>query len=327
MKDSIRPSFSCLLLVKLSIIRLHEGTTPHSSDYIRFMKNGPILTTSILLVNIALLVSSCAPKVVTNIQSKSFNQVKPYESFAVLHSDSVSIASTYLLGDVSIKEKGLTQDCQYHQVLNLAKEEARKNGANVLMITEHKHPDYWSTCHRITANMYHVPNPRKYENTFEWHPMRKLVVEDFKASTESRPYQASLQTGMNYNLQPKANGTLDITVQNIAYTRLSYFKPTNEIEEALKQQQLYFDISEVYARKLFKALLEANLHRNNLEEANRILESIQEDYSFAQDQFASEVNSSPQALSEWRSRVDQQLQELSRYASKTSRSGQIVPLK
>ena len=61
------------------------------------------------------------------------------------------------LGTIKIGDSGFTTDCGYEKVIEMAEMEARKIGANVVKITEHKQPNIWtSTCHRITAQLLKV---------------------------------------------------------------------------------------------------------------------------------------------------------------------------
>jgi hypothetical protein len=62
------------------------------------------------------------------------------------------------LGTIKVGDSGFSVDCNYATVLDKAKTESRKVGGNVLKITKHKGPDLWSSCHRITADVYKVKN-------------------------------------------------------------------------------------------------------------------------------------------------------------------------
>ncbi|MGB6036812.1 MAG: hypothetical protein WBG42_11135 [Cryomorphaceae bacterium] len=58
------------------------------------------------------------------------------------------------LGSVHVGESGFTMKCNYDYVMQLINEETRKMGGSLIRITEHKRPDLWSSCHRITADVY-----------------------------------------------------------------------------------------------------------------------------------------------------------------------------
>lgn len=58
------------------------------------------------------------------------------------------------IGTVYVGESGFTLKCSFDYVMQLINEECRKTGGTLIRITEHKKPDLWSSCHRITADMY-----------------------------------------------------------------------------------------------------------------------------------------------------------------------------
>lgn len=62
-----------------------------------------------------------------------------------------------LLGTVKVGDTGFTTKCSYEIVIGKAKEEARKVGGNLLKITKHQAPNFGSSCHRIEAAVYKVP--------------------------------------------------------------------------------------------------------------------------------------------------------------------------
>ncbi len=99
-----------------------------------------------------LLSVSCTPKVrstITNRQA-SLNYNQPVK---VLHfNDSVSVDGEQI-GILKVGDTGMSTKCSYQLVLEKAKEEARKAGGNVIRITEHKSPDFMSSCHRIKADI------------------------------------------------------------------------------------------------------------------------------------------------------------------------------
>jgi hypothetical protein len=65
------------------------------------------------------------------------------------------IPSNYkLLGSIKIGDGGFTTKCSYAEVITDAQIQARAMGGNVLVITKHKEPDAWSSCHRINADVY-----------------------------------------------------------------------------------------------------------------------------------------------------------------------------
>lgn len=59
-----------------------------------------------------------------------------------------------LLGTIKIGDSGLSTKCSYAEVIADAQSQARAMGGNLIYISKHSEPDFWSTCHRITAEVY-----------------------------------------------------------------------------------------------------------------------------------------------------------------------------
>lgn len=77
------------------------------------------------------------------------------ESVKVLSTTSQLPDGATKIGIVQIGDSGFSTNCGLEKVLDDAKMEARKMGGNLLLITRHKTPDFWSTCHRITADVFY----------------------------------------------------------------------------------------------------------------------------------------------------------------------------
>ena len=88
-----------------------------------------------------------------------------YEPFAIIQTRRADTLINFRqpIGEIEIKDAGLTIFCDYETIKKLAKQESLKLGGNCMVITEHKKPDKWSTCHRIKADIYNIDNPEKYE--------------------------------------------------------------------------------------------------------------------------------------------------------------------
>jgi len=96
------------------------------------------------------LFCSCNPKVTTLLLKKATPLTVQQEIKVIELDDSVPSTSV-VIGDVKIDDAGLTTNCSYEYVLELAKMEARKAGGNALKITKHAKPDFVSSCHRLSA--------------------------------------------------------------------------------------------------------------------------------------------------------------------------------
>lgn len=107
------------------------------------------------LLAIFSLATSCSPKIASKLVSTS--QPLAYDApVIVLGLADQPPKTARLLGDLKVGDSGFSTDCSYETVIDAARLEARKAGGNVVKITKHKTPDFLSTCHRITAQVYHV---------------------------------------------------------------------------------------------------------------------------------------------------------------------------
>lgn len=116
-------------------------------------------TTFQFICFILIFAAGCAPKVRTTVSQK-YQPLDYKEEVMVIELQEMAPDSAELLGTVKIGDAGMSVQCSYGQVLEKAKEEARKSGGNVLKITTHKTPDFMSSCHRITAEILKVDATR-----------------------------------------------------------------------------------------------------------------------------------------------------------------------
>ena len=61
------------------------------------------------------------------------------------------------LGVVSVQDTGLSVNCGFSQVVDIARDEARKMGGNAVHLKSENPPDFISTCYRIEAFVLEIP--------------------------------------------------------------------------------------------------------------------------------------------------------------------------
>lgn len=110
-----------------------------------------------LLAVFVIFFSACAPKIRTTLSQK-YEPLDYRQEVMVIDLADASPASAELLGTLKIGDAGMSTKCNFAQVLEKAKEEARKVGGNAVKITEHKTPDFMSSCHRISAEVLRLDN-------------------------------------------------------------------------------------------------------------------------------------------------------------------------
>lgn len=117
------------------------------------MKN--ILTKGVLLSFLCMMVA-CSPKIRSVITSE--NKMLAHDADVFVFNEKEMVPENIKeIGKLSLGDSGFTTKCTYEIMIEKAKYEARKSGANIVKITEHKYPStFGSTCHRLKATMYYT---------------------------------------------------------------------------------------------------------------------------------------------------------------------------
>jgi hypothetical protein len=225
------------------------------------------------------------------------------------------------IGSIKSGDNGLSTNCTYFEVIDRLKQLARQNGANVIKITEHKMPDRWSSCERLTAKIYRVPNFRKHEKEIEWTANRKLTWEDFKGSPKIiSNSNTAAQTYCGFGFQTNYVTILTkakIFTKNTFTCNLSWVRPDQKDKaDLLEHEQGHFDLCEVYTRQLRKKLEEKKLTVLNLNtDANIIFKDVYALYLDRQELYEKETNHglNRQKQIEWTATMSAELNDLSNY--------------
>lgn len=114
------------------------------------------MRTYFCFILIVIGLSGCSPKITSSVTAAHTPLAKDAEVL-VLEIDAPMPENAEVLGQIKIGDTGFTtKNGNYAAVLNIAKDEARKAGGNVVKITEHKSPDMLSSMHRIKAVILRV---------------------------------------------------------------------------------------------------------------------------------------------------------------------------
>jgi hypothetical protein len=191
------------------------------------------------------LIFSCSPKIGSTITSKQ-TPLSDTDFVLVLQQQDDFINDGIEIGSIKSGDNGLSTNCTYFEVVDRLKQLARQNGANVIKITEHKMPDRWSSCERLTAKIYRVPNFRKHEKEIEWTANRKLTWEDFKGSPKIiSNSNTAAQTYCVFGFQTNYVTILTkakIFTKNTFTCNLSWVKPDQKDKaDLLEHEQGHFD--------------------------------------------------------------------------------------
>lgn len=237
------------------------------------------------------LLMSCAPKLTSKLEKK----LSPLAADALIVvlevSDDQDIDGQFI-GTVEAKDGGLAVNCTYYEnVLNL-QEAARNAGANIVKITQQKNPDNWSTCHRLKAKIYKVTAPKQYETRIEWSANRKLTWDDFKGNPDKKNFPTTLaltNSGIGYESGINMFKDGKVFVQSFFYTNLSWVVPEGRTAYVLRHEQIHFDITEIYTRKLRKDFAEAKITSKDAVKAEAIFNKVFSEMSKRQERYDEET--------------------------------------
>ena len=216
----------------------------------------------LLSLFLALSAISCASKM--KLRGEAVQQFTPLHN-----NDAVVVIEEYkkipdsiptkTIGEFHLKDGGLTVDCSYEHVLDLAKNEARKFGGNAIKITEHKLPNALSTCHQLKFKILKMDDIFPFQEMFIWSSEHSLDWKYFKGAPKlERPSFLCATLNVDYK-NYKIGGKGSIEVLPIIVLNCSYIQPQYQNQHQLEYNQLKFDLLELYARKMRKAFNEANI--------------------------------------------------------------------
>lgn len=214
------------------------------------------------------------------------------EIMVVAQNDTSAIEGTST-GTVKFTDKGFKSRCSYVDAMSNIVYQCRKEGGNLVKIVSIKQPDMWSSCYRITAKAYKVADPQKYEKEIQWSASRKLTPADFKGTPDDS-YPSSVvgltYAGFGFRVNKAAFQSTKVHVFCRFYCYESWIRQayTNDAR-ILKHEQAHFDIAEIYARKLFKALTDANLNTTNMKQANDIYKELFAEFKNREAQYDNET--------------------------------------
>ena len=102
------------------------------------------------------LIFSCAPSISTQISSTKPALAENLNVKFFDEKDNIP-ENSIVLGNVRLGDSGLTINCDFETMINIAKSEAKKAGGNAIKITKHILPNFFgSSCHRIEANILEI---------------------------------------------------------------------------------------------------------------------------------------------------------------------------
>ncbi|MGB5500128.1 MAG: DUF922 domain-containing protein [Maribacter sp.] len=135
--------------------------------------------------------------------------------------------------------------------------------------------------------------PQDYE-TITWSPEHKLSWEDFKGRAPNNARAAATTaSGISYQFSTSGSGgeiELDYAVSTFFYPNKSWYQPSLCDSLILSHEQLHFDISELYARKMRNRLASSSFTQNVKAEVKQIYKEVLEELEEFQNLYDDQTN-------------------------------------
>ena len=151
------------------------------------------------------------------------------------------------------------------------------------------------------------------EEIISWTPDRKLQWEDFKGRPFKTAWAAAVTaSGITYefsSIETDGKLQLDIEISTHFYPEESWYQPALVNGVILSHEQLHFDISELFARKMRKIVAETNFTSNVKAEIKKIYRDILKELSAFQKKYDFETNFSRniEKQLEWNRKISEAL--------------------
>lgn len=151
------------------------------------------------------------------------------------------------------------------------------------------------------------------EAAIPWDAGRKLSWSDFRARPEGKQWAAATTaSGISYEYSAKETGEgyeLDFSVGAFFYPDKSWYQPELCDTLVLSHEQLHFDISELYARKMAGIMAATRFTGNARAEVKAIYQQILKELGEFQSRYDRETNFSRDKEKQllWNRKVDMAL--------------------
>ncbi|MDU8885528.1 DUF922 domain-containing protein [Yeosuana sp. MJ-SS3] len=150
-----------------------------------------------------------------------------------------------------------------------------------------------------------------------WNENYKLSWKDFKAHPRLEVDAVALTvSGISFSYSLSQNDNEDYRYQTFVeahfYPEKSWYKAEVSNNHILKHEQLHFDLTELYARKLRKRIAETTFTKQIRSELNQLNDDINEELKITQDKYDFETNHSIniEVQKEWEDYITKELKKL-----------------
>ncbi|MEZ5054190.1 MAG: DUF922 domain-containing protein [Chitinophagales bacterium] len=159
---------------------------------------------------------------------------------------------------------------------------------------------------------------KKYENKILWNSNNKLKWADFKGKPDGFASEVAMAaTSIQYYTEI-SNNQFKYTITPYFYPAISWSKKNAQFDDVLAHEQLHFDITELYARKMRQAFSNKVKSPKDHKLASSIFDKIMKEWDEEQERYDRETNHGTNEVQQqkWILYVEQQLNLLSDYATK-----------
>lgn len=130
-------------------------------------------------------------------------------------------------------------------------------------------------------------------DTIYWNSNRKLVWSDFRGTPGRGTSTVALtSSGIGMSYRKGVNNTIQIDVSCVFYCRTSWVKEEGRNDTVLLHEQLHFDITELYARKLRKAIMQLSERQKDWTTVKRVYDDLNRQCSLRQELYDSDTHHS-----------------------------------
>ena len=156
--------------------------------------------------------------------------------------------------------------------------------------------------------------------TLHWSASRPLVLADFKGRPRPGEAHAALTSATIVAQVACKGGQFTGHVQAAFDPATSWWRePATMTPKLMRHEQLHFDITEVYARRLRQKLAGVHMPCAQLGSAfERLSKDVYADWEKAEEQYDRDTNHGlkPEQQAQWEAQVQKQLAELAAFADK-----------
>jgi len=172
----------------------------------------------------------------------------------------------------------------------------------------------------LILSFCNILSAQKDNKEIYWIKKRKLTWDDYKGVPETGFLEAVSYCGFQYKPSYK-NDTLIFVIETVLSKEKSWVKKEhNKNQDLLIHEQSHFDLTELYARKIRKALIECKLNGDKVKafaEAETMFRILNDELNNVDAQYDKETNFSLNKVkqAEWTKKINDEITALDKYSN------------